>query len=99
VKLNLPTLEAAAHILSIRLPAVKSEVMLHSLSHAGIFVSSGSACSSNTGHGSYVLSAFGLSDREADCTIRVSLGSQNNLIEADYFLSELEDSLKSLIRV
>lgn len=99
VKLNLPTDKTAPHILSVRLPAVKSEVMLHSLSHAGIFVSSGSACSSNTGHASYVLSAFGLTSREADCTIRASFGPQNTIAEAERFLSELEFSLKSLVRI
>lgn len=98
VKLNLPE-NAASHILSIRLPDIKSEVMLHSLSHSDIYVSSGSACSSNTGHGSYVLKAFGLSDREADSTIRVSLGYQNTIDEADRFLNELEKSLSMLVRM
>ena len=98
VKLNLPG-NAASHILSVRLPDIKSEVMLHSLSHAGIYVSSGSACSSNTGHGSYVLKAFGLSDREADSTIRISLGYQNTLGEAEIFLDEFEKSLSALVRM
>lgn len=99
VKLHIPSDKAASHILSVGLPDIKSEVMLHSLSHAGIYVSSGSACSSNTGHGSHVLRAFGLSDREADCTIRISLGYQNTLEEAEVFLGELESSLKALVRM
>ncbi|MBO5220656.1 MAG: cysteine desulfurase [Clostridia bacterium] len=98
IKLNLPQ-TAAPHILSITLPSVKSETMLHSLSRAGIFVSSGSACSSNTGHGSHVLRAFGLSDKEADCTIRVSLGAQNTMEEADRFLDALDASLRILVRI
>jgi cysteine desulfurase len=98
IKLNLPE-TAAPHILSITLPSVKSETMLHSLSRAGIFVSSGSACSSNTGHGSHVLRAFGLSDKEADCTIRVSLGAQNTMEEADRFLDALDASLRILVRI
>lgn len=99
VKLNLPSGKAASHILSVRLPDIKSEVMLHSLSRAGIYVSSGSACSSNTGHGSHVLKAFGLSAKEADCTIRISLGYQNTLEEAEYFLTELESAMKLLVRM
>ena len=98
IRLNLPE-TTAPHILSITLPSVKSETMLHSLSRAGIFVSSGSACSSNTGHGSHVLRAFGLSDKDADCTIRVSLGAQNTLAEADRFLDALEASLATLVRL
>ncbi len=98
VTLNLPE-KAAPHILSITLPNIKSETALHMLSHDNIFVSSGSACSSNTGHGSHVLRAFGLSDKAADCTIRVSLGAQNTAEEADIFLDRLENALKTLVRI
>ena len=99
VKLNLPDGKTAPHIISITLPSIKSETMLHFLSSEGIFVSSGSACSSNTGHGSHVLRAFGLSDHDADCTIRVSLGEQNTLADADLFLSALEKGLATLVRI
>ncbi len=98
IRLNLPE-NAAPHIISITLPSVKSETMLHSLSRAGIFVSSGSACSSNTGHGSHVLRAFGLSDKDADCTIRVSLDARNTLSEANRFLDALAASLQTLVRI
>ena len=98
VKLNLPP-NAAPHILSVTLPSIKSEVMLHSLSEAGIFVSSGSACSSNTHHGSYVLRAFGLCDRDADCTIRISLGDVNRPDDAERFLEVFAESLKRLARM
>ena len=98
VKLNLPP-NAAPHILSVTLPSIKSEVMLHSLSEAGIFVSSGSACSSNTHHGSYVLRAFGLCDRDADCTIRISLGDVNTQSDAERFLEVFAESLKRLARM
>ena len=98
VKLNLPP-NAAPHILSVTLPSIKSEVMLHSLSEAGIYVSSGSACSSNTHHGSYVLRAFGLCDRDADCTIRISLGDVNQPDDAERFLAVFAESLKKLVRM
>ena len=98
VKLNLPK-NSAPHVLSVTLPNIKSETMLHKLSLDGIFVSSGSACSSNTGHKSHVLRAFGLSEREADCTIRISLGSQNTLAEVEKFLSCLEAALNTLVRI
>ncbi len=98
VKLNLPQ-NAASHVISITMPDIKSETMLHALSGDGIFVSSGSACSSNTGHGSHVLRAFGLSEKHADCTIRVSLGVQNTKDEADKFLSAFEKALGTLVRI
>lgn len=98
IKLNLPE-KYAPHIISITLPNIKSETALHFLARDGIYVSSGSACSSNTGHGSYVLRAFGLTDREADCTIRVSLGPQNTVGDADIFLASLEKALETLVRI
>ncbi|MBQ2766344.1 MAG: cysteine desulfurase [Clostridia bacterium] len=98
VKLNLPKV-AAPHVISITLPNIKSETMLHRLSLDGIYVSSGSACSSNTGHKSHVLRAFGLTEREADCTIRVSLGAQNTLDEVEKFLASLENALGTLVRI
>ncbi len=98
IKLNIPE-SSVGHIISITLPSIKSETMLHSLSQKGVFVSSGSACSSNTGHGSHVLRAFGLSEHDADCTIRVSLGSSNTIKDADIFLDALEASLATLVRI
>lgn len=98
ITLNLPK-NAAPHVISITLPSIKSETMLHALSRDNIFVSSGSACSSNTGHKSHVLLAFGLTEKQADCTIRVSLGTQNTKEEADRFLASLETALNTLVRI
>ncbi len=98
IKLNLPK-NAAPHVISITLPNIKSETMLHALSRDNIFVSSGSACSSNTGHKSHVLLAYGLTEKEADCTIRVSLGAQNTKEEADRLLASLEAALSTLVRI
>lgn len=98
ITLNLPE-KRAPHIVSITLPNIKSETALHFLSKEGVFVSSGSACSSNTGHGSHVLRAYGLTDKQADCTIRVSLGYQNTLEDADIFLRALNGALETLVRI
>ena len=46
-----------------------------------MIVSSGSACSSNGAHGSYVLADFGLVPRDADCTVRLSFDA--SLSDAD----------------
>ncbi|MBO4356084.1 MAG: cysteine desulfurase [Clostridia bacterium] len=68
----------APHIISVTLPGIKSETMLHFLSEKGIYVSAGSACSSRNEHVSAALSSFGLPDREATSTIRISMGRQNS---------------------
>ncbi len=98
VRVNTPAV-AAPHIVSLTMPRLKSETMLHFLSSEGIYVSSGSACSSHDAHISSAMLAFGLSDREADCTIRVSFGVQNTKAEIDEFLDVLSRGVKSLIRM
>lgn len=97
VKLNLPEV-AAPHILNITLPQIKSEVMLHFLSAKNIYVSGGSACSSNHPAISRALKAFGLNDLRADCSIRLSLSYTNTKEEVDHVVCGIEDGLNSLIR-
>ncbi len=97
IKLNIPACERAPHIVSLTLPDIKSETMLHFLSQEGIYVSSGSACSSNTGHISGTLLSFGLSEKEADSTLRISLSGSNTIEEADAFLKALHEGVRRLI--
>ena len=89
----------AQHIISLTINGFKSETLLHSLSGYGVFVSSGSACSSNTGHASYVLHSFGLSDQDADSTLRISFGEQNTRQDIDMLLNALKDSIAKLARI
>ncbi|MBQ8174314.1 MAG: cysteine desulfurase [Clostridia bacterium] len=98
VKINLPK-NRAPHIVSLTMPSIKSETMLHFLSAEGIYVSSGSACSSHGRHGAPPLLAFGLSEKEADNVIRVSLSHRNTKEEMDAFLSALTKGLSSLVRI
>lgn len=81
VAVNTPNGKHLPNILSVTLPDIKSETMLHFLSFKGIYVSSGSACSSHSKHQSHVLSDFGLTPRQSDCTLRLSFDS--SLTDAD----------------
>ncbi len=90
--------KAAPHILSLTMPSIKSEVMLHFLASRGIYVSSGSACSSHDSHTSTAMLAWGLSEKEADCTLRVSFGVQNTEEDVTALLDALEAGLASLVR-
>ncbi|MBR2343888.1 MAG: cysteine desulfurase [Clostridia bacterium] len=96
-----PTLPAAhaPHIINLTLPGIKSETALHFLSSEGIFVSSGSACSSNSRAVSSALVAFGRSEGEADCSIRVSLSHRNTTEDIDALAAALERALVRLARV
>ncbi len=99
VRINTPESERiAAHIISVTVPGFRSETLLHCLSADGVFVSSGSACSSNTGHASYVLHSFGLSDADADSTVRVSLGAQSTEEDIDAFCASLGEAIRKLSR-
>ncbi len=60
------------YILSVSFDGIRSETMLNALSAEGIYVSSGSACSSNA-KSSHVLAAMGLDKNTADGAIRFSL--------------------------
>lgn len=97
---NIPPARAP-HILSITLPRIKSQTMLNLLSAGGICVSSGSACSSNAKnrHVSSALVAFGLSDSEADFTIRMSLCKDNTREEIDEFASCLSSGIQRLVKI
>lgn len=96
---NLPEGEAAPHVISIRLPDIKSETMLHYLSANDICVSSGSACSSHSRKTSRALLAFGLAEREADCTIRVSLCESNTREDIDALCDALAKGIETLVRI
>jgi cysteine desulfurase len=89
----------APHILNITLPGIKSETMLHYLSSLGIFVSSGSACSSNGGHFSSALTAFGRSESEADTSIRISFSHRNEKTDVDALVDGLKSGLEKLSRI
>jgi Cysteine sulfinate desulfinase/cysteine desulfurase and related enzymes len=99
VTLNTPNGGSVPYIVSITLPGIKSETMLHFLSSKGIYVSSGSACSSNTGHLSYALLNFGLDKQAADCTLRISFNDANTKEQIDIFTEELQRGLDTLVRI
>lgn len=89
----------APHILNITLPNIKSETMLHHLDARGICVSSGSACSSHARNLSSALLAFGCSEREVDCSLRISLCPDNTKGDIDALTEALSTGLESLIRI
>ncbi len=97
VKVNTPK-SYLPHIVSITLPRLRSETVLHRLSAEGIFVSSGSACASNKKHANYVLPAFGLTSEEADATLRVSLAYETTEDELLRTAAAITSAIDELIR-
>lgn len=90
------------YILNVSFKGVKGEVLLHFLEEAGIYVSTGSACSSKEREkigGSYVLKALGLTNDEISGGIRFSFSDDNKIEEVDYVINVLEEGLKFLRRI
>ena len=84
------------HIPSIAVPGLRSEILLRFLSERGIYVSAGSACSAKHAD-NRVLSAFGLPDKIADSTLRLSFSADNTTAECDAFVKALSDAMQTLI--
>ena len=99
VWINRPTGAYVPYIINLTLPQIKSETMLHHLSGDGIYVSSGSACSSHAAHPSEALMAFGISAAEADCSLRVSLSEYNTEEDIDALCASLASGLARLVRI
>ncbi len=98
IRLNRPRGERAPHIINLTLPGIKSETMVHFLSSRGIAVSSGAACSSRRAKVSRSLLAFGLDEREAANSIRISLSYTNTKAEIDALADALREGLATLVR-
>lgn len=88
----------APHISSLSFAGVKSEVLLHALEEKGIYVSSGSACSSNHPAISGVLKAIDLDENLLDSTLRFSFCENNTVDEAEYTVDMLRELLPMLRR-
>ncbi len=90
---------SAPHIINITMPKIRSEIALHALSARGIFVSSGSACASNSAHkASRALLAFGVSADEADSSLRISLCPNNTTEQAEALIEALCDAVTHLAK-
>ena len=98
VRLNIPE-SHLPYVLSMTLPGIKSETFLNFLSQRGICVSAGSACSAHSGKPSPVLQAYGLTEREADTTLRVSLSHTNTADEMETFVAACAEGIASLARM
>ena len=88
----------APHIASITFKGVRSEVMLHALEERGIYVSSGSACSSNKHSTSGTLKAIGLPPEKLESTLRFSFSPENTIEQVDYAVQCCKELLPVLRR-
>lgn len=90
--------QTAPHILSVSVEGVRSEVLLHALEESGIYVSSGSACSSNHPGISSTLQAIGVRKELLDSTIRFSMCFDTTEVELEYAVEKMKELLPVLRR-
>lgn len=75
---------------------VEGEAVVIMLDLAGVCASSGSACTSGTGEPSHVLTAMGLSRKDAYGAIRITLAETNTEAEVDYIGDQLAEIVRKL---
>lgn len=88
--------DGVCSVLNVSFPGTRGEVILHRLEQDGIYVSTGSACSSNhkTSKGSHVLNAMGLKPKEIEGALRFSLSEFNTIEEMDQVLRVLKAAVE-----
>ncbi|MSS64413.1 cysteine desulfurase family protein [Velocimicrobium porci] len=88
--------DTACHVVSVSFGGIRSEVLLHALAEKGVYVSAGSACSSNHPQLSGTLQAIGVAKDLLDSTLRFSFSVFTTREELDYALECLNEILPKL---
>lgn len=91
-------MDSAPQIASVSFQGIRSEVLLHALEDRGIYVSSGSACSSNHPAISGTLKSIGVKAEYLDATLRFSFSRFNTRQEIDACIDALKELLPMLRR-
>lgn len=90
-----------ANTLKITLPGFRGESLVTAMSQNGIYFSSGSACHSGSPRPSGTLLAMGLTEEQAHCSLRFSLGINNSMEQIENFLEKMKwiiDNSKSIVQ-
>lgn len=88
--------DGAPHIVSASFKGVRSEVLLHALEDKGVYISAGSACSSNKPAISATLKAMGVDKELLESTVRFSFSKFNTIEEIDYAVEQISTLLPIL---
>ena len=97
IKINGPKYdEGAPHIVSLSIKGLAAETVLNMLSGKGIYVSAGSACTSNNPHVSDTLKAIGVPRELLESTIRISMSVMTTKEEIDLLLDTLCSQVETM---
>ena len=101
-KLNGPSIETGKRLcnnINVSFKNIEGEAIGGYLDAYGVCSSTGSACSSHTLKASHVLKAVGLSDLEANSSIRLSLSRENTEQEISKLIKILPKIIKKLRKI
>lgn len=88
--------ESAPHVVSVTIPGIRSEVLLHALEDKGIYVSAGSACAARKPLPSVTLKAIGADRETLESTLRFSFSVFTTKEEIYYTLDTMYDMIPML---
>lgn len=83
-------------IINVSLPKVSGEAMMNMLDMKGVCVSTGSACHAGKNEPSHVLMAMGLSEKQANSTIRISYGRDNSEDDVETILTAISSAYNKI---
>ena len=86
-------------LLNVSFMGTRGEVILHTLEQEEIYVSTGSACSSNKKGRSHVLAAMGLKDKEIEGAVRFSLGQFNTEKDIEITIEKTAEAVRRFRRL
>jgi cysteine desulfurase len=99
IRVNCARSPRAQNTSNICFEGIEGEAVVIALDLRGFCVSSGAACSSGAVEPSHVLTAIGLSRKEAKSCVRFSFGASNTMEDTDALVDALEATVARLRRL
>ena len=84
--------DGAPHIVNLSVVGARGEVLVHALAQRGVYVSTGSACTSRRTAPSHVLQALGLPPERLDSALRISLSRETTEDDVERFVAALREA-------
>ncbi len=98
IKINGSAEYNSGSVLNVSFVGIKSEILLHAIEARGVYVSTGSACSSHKPQPSRVLTAMGLSPKEIAGAVRISFDETTAFGEVTEAADIIAEEVKNIRR-
>ncbi|KIL53214.1 cysteine desulfurase [Jeotgalibacillus alimentarius] len=89
---------AAPHILSVSVPGLTGEVVVHALAQKDVYITTSSACSSKLNKKSHVLTACRVSDRAIRGAVRISMSTMQSAEDIQEFMTRWQEVIPPLLK-